>query len=47
VKLSPDLQACQALPAGAFTGKIGLIERGGGANCGFAVKVKMLRMPEL
>ncbi|WP_260446422.1 T9SS-dependent M36 family metallopeptidase [Chryseobacterium lactis] len=40
VKLSPDLQACQALPAGALTGKIGLIERGGGANCGFAVKVK-------
>ncbi|QUY56736.1 T9SS-dependent M36 family metallopeptidase [Chryseobacterium arthrosphaerae] len=40
VKLSTDLQACQALPAGSLTGKIGLIERGGGANCGFAVKVK-------
>lgn len=40
VKLSPDLLACQALPAGSLTGKIGLIERGGGANCGFAVKVK-------
>ncbi len=40
VKLSTDLQACQALPAGSLTGKIGLIERGGGTNCGFAVKVK-------
>ena len=39
VKLSTDIQGCQALPAGSLTGKIGLIERGG-TNCGFTVKVK-------
>lgn len=39
VKLSSDILACQALPAGSLAGKIGLIERGG-TNCGFTVKVK-------
>ncbi|WP_347217729.1 T9SS-dependent M36 family metallopeptidase [Chryseobacterium sp.] len=40
VQLSSDIFACTALPAGSLTGKIGLIERGGGTNCGFAVKAK-------
>ncbi|MDQ0780818.1 T9SS-dependent M36 family metallopeptidase [Chryseobacterium sp. W4I1] len=40
VKLASIIDGCTALPAGEMTGKIGLIERGGGANCGFAVKVK-------
>lgn len=39
VKLSSDILACQALPAGSLAGKIGLVERGG-TNCGFTVKVK-------
>ncbi|WP_123905668.1 T9SS-dependent M36 family metallopeptidase [Chryseobacterium sp. ERMR1:04] len=40
VKLGSVIDGCTALPAGEMTGKIGLIERGGAANCGFAVKVK-------
>ncbi|MCJ8154660.1 T9SS-dependent M36 family metallopeptidase [Chryseobacterium sp. SSA4.19] len=40
VKLASIIDGCIALPAGEMNGKIGLIERGGGANCGFAVKVK-------
>jgi len=40
VKLASIIDGCTALPAGEMTGKIGLIERGGGTNCGFAVKVK-------
>ncbi|AZA54195.1 T9SS-dependent M36 family metallopeptidase [Chryseobacterium sp. G0201] len=40
VKLASNIDGCTALPAGEMTGKIGLIERGGGTNCGFAVKVK-------
>lgn len=40
VKLASVIDGCTALPAGEMTGKIGLIERGGGTNCGFAVKVK-------
>ncbi|VEH19863.1 Por secretion system C-terminal sorting domain [Chryseobacterium nakagawai] len=40
VQLSSNIYACTALPAGSLAGKIGLIERGGGTNCGFAVKAK-------
>lgn len=40
VQLASSVTACTALPAGSLTGKIGLIERGGGTNCGFAVKAK-------
>ncbi|PIF45014.1 putative secreted protein (Por secretion system target) [Chryseobacterium sp. 52] len=40
VKLASVIDGCTALPAGEMTGKIGLIERGGGTNCGFTVKVK-------
>ncbi|SHH46357.1 Por secretion system C-terminal sorting domain-containing protein [Chryseobacterium oranimense] len=40
VKLASVIDACTALPAGELTGKIGLIERGGGTNCSFALKVK-------
>ncbi|UHO36954.1 T9SS-dependent M36 family metallopeptidase [Chryseobacterium capnotolerans] len=40
VQLASNVNGCTALPAGSLTGKIGLIERGGGANCGFAVKTK-------
>ncbi len=40
VKLASIIDGCTALPAGEMAGKIGLIERGGGTNCGFTVKVK-------
>lgn len=40
VKLASIIDGCTALPAGEMTGKIGLIERGGGTNCSFSVKVK-------
>ncbi|WP_185114301.1 T9SS-dependent M36 family metallopeptidase [Chryseobacterium soldanellicola] len=40
VKLASVIDGCTALPAGEMTGKIGLIERGGGSACGFSVKVK-------
>lgn len=40
VKFVSNTNACTALPAGELTGKIGLIERGGGANCSFVLKVK-------
>ncbi len=40
VKLGTVINGCTALPAGEMTGKIGLIERGGGTACNFAVKVK-------
>lgn len=40
VQLASVIDACVALPAGSLTGKIGLIERGGGTNCSFTLKVK-------
>lgn len=40
VKFVSNVNACTALPAGELTGKIGLIERGGGASCSFTLKVK-------
>lgn len=40
VKLATVIDGCTALPAGEMTGKIGLIERGGGTACNFAFKVK-------
>jgi len=40
IALASNINGCSALPAGSLAGKIGLIERGGTANCTFAVKVK-------
>lgn len=40
IALASNINGCFALPAGSLAGKIGLIERGGAANCTFAVKVK-------
>ncbi|MCJ7935391.1 MAG: T9SS-dependent M36 family metallopeptidase [Chryseobacterium sp.] len=40
VQLSPVLDGCTALPAGALTGKIGLVERG---TCAFVIKTKNLQ----
>ncbi|WP_209389844.1 T9SS-dependent M36 family metallopeptidase [Chryseobacterium sp. RR2-3-20] len=40
VKFASNVTGCTPFPAGEFTGKIGLIERGGGSNCSFPVKVK-------
>jgi len=40
VQLSPVLNGCTALPAGALTGKIGLVERG---SCDFVLKTKNLQ----
>ncbi|AYM99492.1 T9SS-dependent M36 family metallopeptidase [Chryseobacterium sp. 3008163] len=40
ISLASNINGCSALPAGSLAGKIGLIERGGTANCTFAVKVK-------
>lgn len=40
VKFASNITGCTAFPAGEFAGKIGLIERGGGTNCAFSVKVK-------
>ena len=40
VKFASNTTGCTAFPAGEFAGKIGLIERGGGSTCTFAVKVK-------
>lgn len=40
VKFASNTNGCTAFPAGEFAGKIGLIERGGGASCTFSVKVK-------
>lgn len=40
VKFASNTNGCTAFPAGEFAGKIGLIERGGGSTCTFAVKVK-------
>ncbi|MGO4710178.1 M36 family metallopeptidase, partial [Chryseobacterium sp. 2TAF14] len=40
VKFVSNTNACTALPAGELAGKIGLIERGGGSTCSFALKTK-------
>lgn len=40
VVLASVIDGCSALPSGSLAGKIGLIERGGGTNCTFALKVK-------
>ncbi|MGI9652700.1 T9SS-dependent M36 family metallopeptidase [Chryseobacterium sp. RLHN22] len=40
IVLASVIDACSALPSGSLAGKIGLIERGGGTNCTFALKVK-------
>lgn len=40
IALASNINGCSALPAGSLAGKIGLIERGGAANCTFVVKVK-------
>lgn len=40
VALASVIDGCSALPSGSLTGKIGLLERGGSANCTFALKVK-------
>ena len=40
VKLASNINGCTAFPSGEFTGKIALIERGGGSSCTFSVKVK-------
>ncbi|MCX8531336.1 T9SS-dependent M36 family metallopeptidase [Chryseobacterium luquanense] len=40
VALASVVDGCSALPSGSLTGKIGLVERGGNANCTFALKVK-------
>lgn len=40
VALANIIDACTPLTANSLTGKIGLIERGGGTNCTFTVKVK-------
>lgn len=40
VALASIIDGCSALPSVSLAGKIGLIERGGSANCTFAFKVK-------
>ncbi|MFY1045564.1 T9SS-dependent M36 family metallopeptidase [Chryseobacterium sp. GP-SGM7] len=40
VVLASVIDGCSALPSGSLAGRIGLIERGGGANCTFVLKVK-------
>jgi len=40
VVLASVIDGCSALPSGSLAGKIGLMERGGGTNCTFALKVK-------